>query len=179
MFLGWSLPKVFLFGSIRNPRWWQPWCKYITKKNLHDNEKRYIDNHWMVTYKAFIFVWCRNPIWAASIFFLISVTFLWATLFYATYSIKKIAFQSNIRDMLNPSTFYWNVYTKPEKWEVMYLCVRVINFASFFDFDIWFWNCGIVPTVWYFLLFTLFYLLVSHWRWYKCSQVFGVFFNSE
>jgi hypothetical protein len=40
----------------------------------------------------------------------------------------------------------------------MYLCAKVINFASFYDFTVRFWNCsgsvvffGTVPTVWYFL----------------------------
>jgi hypothetical protein len=67
----------------------------------------------------------------------------------------------------------------PGKWGVMYLCVKgVDSIASFYDFDIWFWNfsdserscvCvfvgsilplsaivlfdfGIVLTVWYFVL---------------------------
>ena len=46
------------------------------------------------------------------------------------------------------------------------ICVRILDFASFFDFSIVFWNCsntvvffvfllylGTVPTVWYFLFF--------------------------
>ena len=47
----------------------------------------------------------------------------------------------------------------------MYICVKGIDFASFYDFCIGFWNCsdsvvfcvfldfGTVPTVWYFLIF--------------------------
>ena len=28
--------------------------------------------------------------------------------------------------------------TKQVKWSVMYLCISGIDFASFYDFDIWF-----------------------------------------
>ena len=35
----------------------------------------------------------------------------------------------------------WSAYTKPGKWAAMYLCVRGIDFTSFYDFDIWFSNC--------------------------------------
>ena len=38
--------------------------------------------------------------------------------------------------------FYWSVYNKPGEWEVMYLCVRGFNFASFYNFSIRFWNCS-------------------------------------
>jgi hypothetical protein len=31
---------------------------------------------------------------------------------------------------------------KTGQWAVMYLCVRSIDFASFYDFDIWYWNCS-------------------------------------
>jgi len=36
--------------------------------------------------------------------------------------------------------FYWSVYAMSGKWVVVYLCVKGMNFASFYDFDIWFWN---------------------------------------
>jgi hypothetical protein len=32
--------------------------------------------------------------------------------------------------------------TKPGKEAVMYLCVRAIDFTSFWDISIWFWNCS-------------------------------------
>jgi len=38
---------------------------------------------------------------------------------------------------INPATFYWNAYFKPEKWWVMYMCSS-INFVYFFLF----WNCS-------------------------------------
>jgi hypothetical protein len=36
---------------------------------------------------------------------------------------------------------YWSACTKPEKWAVMYLCVRGIDVICIYYFDIWFWNC--------------------------------------
>ena len=33
----------------------------------------------------------------------------------------------------NLTTFYWSACTKPGKWAVMYLYVRGINFASFYE----------------------------------------------
>jgi len=41
-----------------------------------------------------------------------------------------------------PPLYYLSACTKTEKWSVMYLCVRVIDFDSFYDFDIRFWNCS-------------------------------------
>ena len=38
--------------------------------------------------------------------------------------------------------FYWSAYTKPGKCVVMCLCAMGINFSSFYDFNIWFWNCS-------------------------------------
>jgi hypothetical protein len=43
---------------------------------------------------------------------------------------------------LTPPTFVLYAFNQPGKWAVMYLCVRGINFASLYDFDISFW---IVP----------------------------------
>jgi len=50
------------------------------------------------------------------------------------------------------STFYWSACTKPEKWAVIYLYVTGIDFASYYDFDIWFWNCLFFTLSSYFLL---------------------------
>jgi hypothetical protein len=36
----------------------------------------------------------------------------------------------------NPATFYWSACIKPGKWVVMYICVRVIYFGSFYVFVI-------------------------------------------
>jgi len=43
--------------------------------------------------------------------------------------------------------------TKPGKWDVMYLFVSGIDFASVYYFDIWFWNCfdSVVCFVFHFL----------------------------
>ena len=38
--------------------------------------------------------------------------------------------------------FNWSACTKPGKRAVVYLCVRVINVASFYDFTIGFWSCS-------------------------------------
>ena len=38
--------------------------------------------------------------------------------------------------------FYWSTCAKPVKWTIMYLCVRSIEFMSFYEFEIWFWNCS-------------------------------------
>ena len=37
---------------------------------------------------------------------------------------------------------YWRTCIKTGKWAVMYFCAKGIDFASFYDFDIWFWNCS-------------------------------------
>jgi hypothetical protein len=60
-------------------------------------------------------------------------------------------------------TEVYSACNKPGKWAVECLCARSIDFASFYDGDIWFYNCSdsviffsldftIVPTVWYFFL---------------------------
>ena len=47
-------------------------------------------------------------------------------------------------------------HRKPRKWAVIYLSVNGIDFASFFDFDIWFWNCSN-----YYVFFLLFLILLE------------------
>jgi hypothetical protein len=47
--------------------------------------------------------------------------------------------------------FYWSACTKPGKWAVSYLCVKGMNFTSFYDFSIVFWNCS--DSVVYFAFF--------------------------
>jgi hypothetical protein len=37
---------------------------------------------------------------------------------------------------------YWSARYKEGKCAVMYLCIRDIDFVSFNDFPIWFWNCS-------------------------------------
>ena len=45
---------------------------------------------------------------------------------------------------------------------------RGIDFASLFDFDIWFWN---VRTMWYFFFILLFWYTVSYWLQIKISPL--------
>ena len=67
------------------------------------------------------------------------------------------------------TTLYWSACNKPGKWTVMYLCVRCIkpgkwmvmylcvrrvDFTSFYDFDIWFWNCSVGVTFFTFYFIT-------------------------
>jgi hypothetical protein len=33
---------------------------------------------------------------------------------------------------LNLATFYWRAYSKPWQWAVMYMCVRSVDFSSFY-----------------------------------------------
>ena len=40
----------------------------------------------------------------------------------------------------------------PGKGEIMYLCVRDINFAFFYDFSIGFWNCSDRMVLLFFLI---------------------------
>jgi hypothetical protein len=47
-----------------------------------------------------------------------------------------------LQTLLNPATYYWSVCAKPGKSAVMYLCVRVCDFASLYDFFIGVWNCS-------------------------------------
>jgi len=44
----------------------------------------------------------------------------------------------------NPATFHchWSASTKQGKWAVMYMCVKGINFSSFYNLSIGFWNCS-------------------------------------
>jgi len=48
-------------------------------------------------------------------------------------------------------------YTKPGKWAFMYMCVRGIDFASISDLIL---DFGIVPTVWYILVFIVLFIIV-------------------
>jgi len=43
-------------------------------------------------------------------------------------------------NLVKPTTFYWSCYAKQEKNAVIYLYVRGINYASFYDFSIGFWS---------------------------------------
>jgi len=58
---------------------------------------------------------------------------------------------------LTPATFYSSACTKPGQKVGMYLCVRGIDCASFYDFDIWFWNCFVSVVFLYFHLFTVYW----------------------
>ena len=47
---------------------------------------------------------------------------------------------AHITSLTRHVTYYWSVCPKQGKWSVVYLCVRGIDFVSFYDFDIWFRN---------------------------------------
>jgi len=59
---------------------------------------------------------------------------------------------------LNSATCYWTSYAKPVMYIGMYLCVAAINFT--YVFMIFLLDFGIVPTVWYFLLFHFIFISV-------------------
>ena len=59
----------------------------------------------------------------------------------------------------DPVTFYCSACTKPVKWVVMYLGVTGIDFASFYDFSIVFWNCSDI-VVFYFVFLILLWPLI-------------------
>jgi len=52
-----------------------------------------------------------------------------------------------IKSSIKGKTFFFlfivvsSFRVKPGKWAVMYLCVSDIDFASFYDFTVWFRNC--------------------------------------
>ena len=53
--------------------------------------------------------------------------------------------------------FYWSASTKPGNWAVMYLCVKGIHFASFYDFLL---DFGTVRTVIFFVFHLIAFSLV-------------------
>ena len=64
------------------------------------------------------------------------------------------------------ATYYWNVSTKPGKWDVMYICVLGIDFASFYDCSIGYSNCSNSLVVFVFILLLPFrYILLLPFRY--------------
>ena len=66
--------------------------------------------------------------------------------------------------------FYWSSCSKSGQWAVTYICVRDIDFVSFYYFSIWFWNCsdGVVTFV--------FFTLVQSWQKTKINMFFSLIF---
>ena len=62
--------------------------------------------------------------------------------------------------LFNHATLYWSFWTKSGKWTVMYMCPRDIDFVSFYDFSIEFWNCSDSVVFLVFVFFTLINLIV-------------------
>jgi hypothetical protein len=59
------------------------------------------------------------------------------------FSLELILFACNNFEpikLIKPATFYRSVCTKPGKWAVIQLCVRGVDFASFYDFSNGFWK---------------------------------------
>ena len=60
--------------------------------------------------------------------------------------------------------FKWSVCTEPDQGEVVYLCIRGIDFPSFYDFSNRFWNCS---DVWYiFVLLFILFIYIFLFLWY-------------
>ena len=76
--------------------------------------------------------------------------------------IKRKRKQTKKTTTTTTDNLYWSAWTKPVKWTVMYLCDRGINFASFFDFDIWLCSCSASMVFFcFFILFHMFQALVA------------------
>ena len=56
----------------------------------------------------------------------------------------------------------WNVCTKPGKWAVMYMSVKVINFAHFYKSSIGFWNWS-ENVLYAYPFLILSYIFVAYW----------------
>ena len=77
--------------------------------------------------------------------------------------------------LIPPLFFYWSTCTKPGK------CVKGIDFASFYDFDIGFWNCS--NSMVFLVFHSIQYKYLMRWRssndiqlhWsvvWKCSNAY-------
>jgi hypothetical protein len=55
---------------------------------------------------------------------------------------------AHITSLTRHVTYCWSVCPKQGKWSVVYLCVRGIDFVSFYDFAIGFWNCSDSVVIW-------------------------------
>jgi len=73
------------------------------------------------------------------------------------------------KNSLTPPFCYWSSYTKPGKRAVIHLCARFIDFASFCDFDILFWNC--FDSVEYFV----FHFLTLHGMYFPLYSICYLF----
>ena len=54
----------------------------------------------------------------------------------------KVKFSLTLLYSSNPATFYWSTCTKTGRGADEYLCVNGIDFASFYHFDISYWDCS-------------------------------------
>jgi hypothetical protein len=65
----------------------------------------------------------------------------------------------------NPATLYGRACTKPGKWVIMYLCVKGIDFAPFYDCSILFWicfDCSIVHCFLFIIFYYYYYFINAH-----------------
>ena len=67
-------------------------------------------------------------------------------------------------------------YTSP--WAVMYVCVRVIDIASFSVFDIWLWNCSDRFFVWLYKHHGLIFTIQMNGHSFWCCQLYAYERNS-
>ena len=77
-----------------------------------------------------------------------SPCYMWGLVFYShvestcmTASFHKEGRFRTIK-LVWPGAFHFNGCSKPGKTEVMYLCVRDIDFVYFYNFSIGFWKCS-------------------------------------
>ena len=59
------------------------------------------------------------------------------------------------KKLVNPNTFYWSACTKPGKWDVIYMCVRVLTLYLFLQFLIRFWNCSASSLVFFVFIYLI------------------------
>ena len=62
-------------------------------------------------------------------------------------------------------------YTSP--WAVMYVCVRVIDIASFSVFDIWLWNCSDRFFIWLYKHHGLIFTIQMNGHSFWCCQLYA------
>ena len=79
---------------------------------------------------------------------LVSRLYVWVNIFlvcrihshHPIFSLKG-EFWAHKTNLILPPLFIGSACTKQGKWAVIYLCIRGIDFASFYDLSIRFWNC--------------------------------------
>ena len=87
------------------------------------------------------------------------------------YLLASPLYKTHIAHKFNSITFHCIACTKPAKWVVMYLCIRGIDFASFYDIGIRFWS-----VLWY-LLFFIWLKSIDLWSYIFSLSIFYLLIN--